>query len=102
MDRCPQGPRPRMSGSIEGSRGIMNDVTTRRRLTVSSDGNAGPYIMVPVEQLGTLQALLDDHQIGYWVDEEAISLDGRPAITVINLGRQADPDRVQRLLDSVP
>jgi hypothetical protein len=80
----------------------MIDTTTRQPLLVSTDGEAGPYIMVPVTQLDTVTALLDANKVSYWVDEEAISLDGKPEITVINLGHRSDPATVQRLLDSIP
>ena len=80
----------------------MTDRTTRERLSVSAHGNAGPYIMVPVIQLEEVRTILDNNQIRYWVDEEAISLDGKPEITVINLDPPSEPATVQRLLDSVP
>jgi hypothetical protein len=80
----------------------MIDVTTRRPLYVSTAGDAGPYILVSVEQLATVKELLDAHGVSYWVDEEALSIDGGPEITEINLGRQCDPKAVQRLLDSLP
>lgn len=80
----------------------MIDVTTKKPLPVLTDGNAGPYIMVPVEQIDTVRALLDQNSIRYWVDEEAISLDGNPEITVVNLGQGTDPAAVQGILDSVP
>jgi len=80
----------------------MIDTTTRKPLGVSTDGEGGPYIMVPVEQLDKVRALLDASKVAYWVDEEAISLDGKPEITVINLSRQRDETMVQRLLDSIP
>ncbi len=79
----------------------MIDTKTRRRLSVSTDGNAGPYIMVPVDQLSEVRSLLDSNNVGYWVDDEAISLDGKPETTVINLGRGVDAAKVQCLLDSV-
>jgi hypothetical protein len=79
----------------------MIDVTTKRPLKVSKDGDAGPYVMVPVALLAKVQALLDAKRIRYWVDEEAISVDGKPEVTVINLSHQTDPDEVQRILDSV-
>ncbi len=79
----------------------MIDTKSQGRLCVSTDGNAGPYIMVPVEQLSEVRSLLDSNQVGYWVDAQAISLDGKPPITVINLGRAGDAASVQRLLDSV-
>ena len=80
----------------------MSDTTTRKPLYVSTDGDAGPYIMVPVGQLQTVKVLLEKNRVPHWVDEEALSLDGRPEITVINLGHQSDPAIVQRLLDSMP
>ena len=80
----------------------MIDTTTRKPLYVSTDGEAGPYIMTPVAQLEAVKALLDANRVSYWVDEEAISLDGKPEVAVINLGRRSDPERVQRLLDSIP
>jgi hypothetical protein len=80
----------------------MTDTTTRKPLHVSTDGGAGPYIMVPVSQLDKVTALLDANRVSYWVDEEAISLDGKPEVTVINLGHRGDPVTVQRLLDSIP
>ncbi len=80
----------------------MIDVTTRRPLYVSSAGDAGPYILVSVEQLAAVTHLLDSHRISYWVDEEALSIDDGPEITVINLDHGCDPKTVQRLLDSIP
>ncbi len=80
----------------------MIDTTTRKRLRVSTDGEAGSYIMVPVEQLNQVRTLLDANKVSYWVDEEAISLDGKPEIAVINLDLRSEPATVQRLLDSIP
>ncbi len=80
----------------------MIDTTTDKPLSVSTDGGAGPYIMVPVAQLETVTALLDANQVSYWVDEEAISLDGKPEVTVINLKHGTDPARVQTVLDGIP
>jgi len=58
--------------------------------------------MVPVAQLEKVKALLDTHDVPYWVDEEAISLDGRPEVAVINLGQGSNPVTVQGFLDSIP
>lgn len=78
----------------------MIDTSTKKRLYVSTDGDAGPYIMVPVQQIDDVRALLDANTIPYWVDENAISLDGKPEITVINLGHGADATTVQNILDN--
>jgi len=46
-----------------------------------------------------LLEVLDRHAIRYWVDSTAISLDGKPAMIVINFGRTGDATRIQTLLD---
>lgn len=79
----------------------MIDTTTQHRLRVSTDGTAGPYIMVPVSQLEEVKTLLYRNRIHFWVDENAISLNGTPEIAVINLGRGANAAAVQNILDSV-
>ena len=43
----------------------MIDTTTHQPLHVSTDGDAGPYIMVPVAQLGAVRALLDLNKVPY-------------------------------------
>ena len=78
----------------------MIDSKTRQKIRVSVDGTAGPYIMVPVDQLSHVRQNLDKHTIQYWVDSNAISLDGKPSVTVINFGRSEDPKKVQALLDN--
>ena len=77
----------------------MVDEMTRDRLRVSVDGVAGPYLMVPVGQLGRVRAVLDRRGVRYWADADAISLDGKPAIAVVNFGRGGDPVLIQSLLD---
>lgn len=80
----------------------MIDMMTDKPVCVSTDGNAGPYIMVPVSQLENVIALLNAKKVHFWVDEEAISLDGKPEVVVINLGHGSDTERVQHLIDSIP
>lgn len=77
----------------------MIDIVTRKPLRVSTDGTAGAYIMVPVSQLDDIQRLLDSRGVGYWVEEEALSLNGAPEIAVVNLGRGSDVIAVQAILD---
>jgi hypothetical protein len=79
----------------------MIDAMTRKPLRVSTDGTAGPYLMLPVSQLDEVRELLDDHSIRYWVEEDAISLDGAPETAVINLGHAADVEAIQAILDTV-
>ncbi|QEH35083.1 hypothetical protein OJF2_36280 [Aquisphaera giovannonii] len=77
----------------------MIDEMTNDRLRVGADEIAGPYLMLPLSQLASVRARLDRHAVRYWVDSTAISLDGKPAIIVINFGRGGDAERIQNLLD---
>jgi hypothetical protein len=77
----------------------MIDEMTKDSLRVSTEGGAGPYLMVPVAQLDAVLRLLDRHKVRYWVDPDAISLDNEPAVTVINFGRSGEAARVQAILD---
>jgi hypothetical protein len=78
----------------------MTDTATRRPIQVSMDGTSGPYIMLAVELLERVQKLLVENDVPHWLEHHAISVDGRPAVTVINLGRKVDSRRVQELLDA--
>jgi hypothetical protein len=78
----------------------MIDVETQERLTVSKDGDTGPYLMIPLEQLGAVRLIFDRNGITYRVSPNAIGLDGKPVIAIVNFGRGADINRVQNALDS--
>jgi hypothetical protein len=80
----------------------MIDVTTQEPLSVSTAGEAGSFLLLPVQQLDEICALLDAHNVSYWVDEEAISVDGDPETTVINFSYRTDPSMIQKLLDDAP
>ena len=77
----------------------MIDQTTQMPFRVKSDEIAGPFLMLPLSQLKSVREVLDRHAIRYWVDSEAISLDGKPAKIVINFGRTGDAARIQAALD---
>lgn len=68
----------------------MIDQTTQKPFRIRSDEIAGPFLMLPLSQLAKVREVLDRHEIRYWVDSEAISLDGKPAKIVINFGRTGD------------
>ena len=78
----------------------MVDVTTSKPLRVSTDGTAGPYLMLPLDDVVRVKVLLDAHGIYHAVEEDAISIDGSPYITVIDFGLEADADRIQSIFDS--
>ena len=68
----------------------MINAMTRKPLSVSTGGTAGPYIMLPYHQLDDLRRLLDEHAIRFWVEENVISLNGGPEVATVNLGHGAD------------
>jgi hypothetical protein len=77
----------------------MLDEMTEDSLRVSTDGIAGPYLMLPVTQLDAVLEALNRNKVRYWVDADAISLDNEPAIAVINFGRSGEAVRIQAILD---
>jgi hypothetical protein len=77
----------------------MIDAQTQRPLRVADDEVAGPSLMLPVSQLDRIRNLLDRNGIPYWVDQYAISLNGKPEIIFVNFGRSGDAGRVQAILD---
>jgi hypothetical protein len=70
-------------------------------LEVSTDGTAGPYIAVTTDQLAPVVQALQSQGIAFEVDDEAVMLNGRPALSVIDLGRNSNVGRVQEILDAL-
>src|SRR4051812_34177979 len=89
------------AGASTATNGVnaMIDTYTGKPIRVSADGTAGPYIMVRVDQLEHIRKILLANDIPHWVDDNAISLDGKPAVVVINLSRGSNPSHVQEVLD---
>jgi hypothetical protein len=78
----------------------MVDSMSGERLQVRGGVEGGPYdIRLPVSQLEEVRQRLDRHEIKYWVDSAAISIDGGPERTSIHLGWNNDPVRIQSILD---
>jgi hypothetical protein len=77
----------------------MIDLETKERLRIDVDVDAGPYLMLPLEQVSAVQSLLQRQGVAFTVDDEAVQFDERPPIAIMNFGRGADPVRLQRLLD---
>ncbi len=60
-----------------------------------------PRLDVSDVQLDSLKHLLDANKIRYWVSEDSISVNGGPYYSEVHFSRGADPDALQRVLDSV-
>src|SRR5438270_13289764 len=70
-------------------------------LRLSTDGTAGPCVTVAPDQFTAVVEALRSAAIVYRADEDAVRLNGAPALAVIELGRGADVARVQGVLDHV-
>ena len=77
----------------------MIDSLTKEPIKVSDDADAWPYIRVQLDQLDQVKKLLDNAGFRYYVDEYAISFNGQPYTSVVNLEHDADVPAIQRLLD---
>jgi hypothetical protein len=69
-----------------------------RSVRVSGNGDSGGYIVVPMAQLDDVKRILQRHKVRFWVDQYAISINGQPYTTVINLHRTASATHVRKLL----
>ena len=79
----------------------MIDAITNERIIIHTEGTGGPYLMVASDQLEAVLRSLRQHRVQHWTDDDAISLDGEPAVAVINLGRGVNVPAVQRILDEI-
>ena len=77
----------------------MDDSQNLSNIRVSNDATGGPYIIVPVAQLSQVREKLNRNNVPYWVDSHSISLDGKPAVIFVNLGRSENPIKIQAILD---
>lgn len=78
----------------------MIDVELNDRLTVHTEGDAGPYLMVPIQQLAQVEAVLHNAHITYSLSRDVVQVDGHDADALIDFGRRADPARIQTILDN--
>ncbi len=78
----------------------MTDTATGRPIQISTESPSGPYMTVSVEVLEKVRKFLVDNDVPHWVEHLAISVNGGPAETVINLGRKVDSRHVQELLNA--
>ncbi len=77
----------------------MVDTFTHRPVRISNQGLSGPYITISEGQLGRVRSVLLTHGIDHWADHLAVSVDGGPAMVVVNLAKRSDVQHIQALLD---
>lgn len=80
----------------------MLDHITREPLIVSTEGRAGPYIAVHVDQADRVTRLLVAHGVAYALLPDEVSRGGVAVVTSIELPRSINVNKVQALLDSEP
>jgi hypothetical protein len=78
----------------------MIDTETQAPLKISTDGDAGPYLMVPLNQVPAVHHVLEENGIAHAIAEDAIQWDDRPAIAIIDFDVRADVARIQAILDA--
>lgn len=78
----------------------MTNTLNGTRLQVSDGGDGWLYIRVAADQVDEVRKVLDRQGIRHWADTFAVSIDGKPAVTVISLGKNNDAARVQTVLDA--
>ena len=78
---------------------LMSTRTAEAPLVSFRRRNGGALIIVAADQLDPVVRTLRDQNVPLQVDDEAVMLDGRPALMVIDLGHGADVERIQAILD---
>ena len=79
----------------------MTNSITKKRIVVSTPGDSGSYVIVPLEQIEGVKKTFDKNEVKYWCDPDAISSNGRPYVMIVNLRIGQDPIQVQSLLDNM-
>lgn len=77
----------------------MIDPKTKEKITISTSGTAGPYIIIDSDLTEKVVDLLRSKQISLSVDKGASTTGSGSDNDVINLHGKVDVDAVQLLLD---
>jgi hypothetical protein len=71
-----------------------------KHIIVSTEGDGGPYVIVPPQDVERVKGCLDQGGYGYSVYRGAVRLNKTPVLDGVNLGQNVDPVAVQGHLDS--
>lgn len=80
----------------------MWDSFSGDKVDVRLDRICGPYIMIEPAAIARVEELLRNNGIRFTLEDDAHACKGTPEAAVIEFERGADPERIQRVLDSVP
>ncbi len=78
----------------------MWDGFTGERIDVRVDERCGAYIMIEPARISPVEELLRQNNIPFKLEDGASSCRGTPEAAVIEFGKDADLEKIQRVLDS--
>jgi hypothetical protein len=78
----------------------MIDAITKQPMKVIDDAHGGPYIRLPATQIDAVIRLFQTQGLNCW-QSGVMSVDGRPAMGFVFLGRNGNAHAAQSILDSV-
>ena len=70
-----------------------------QQIRIAASGSLGSYLTVPVGRLPEIRGILDTHGQKYWTDTYSLSINGQPAVAIINLSPGSDVRVIERLLN---
>jgi hypothetical protein len=77
----------------------MRDYFTGDNVDVRMSQKCGAYIMIEPARINSVEALLQRNGIPFMLEDPANSCVGTPEAAVIEFGRNADVEKIQRVLD---
>ncbi|MGA2496091.1 MAG: hypothetical protein ABSH20_00025 [Tepidisphaeraceae bacterium] len=80
----------------------MLDAFTGDTVDVRLDPECGPYIMIEPAEIARVEELLRQHGIPFALEDGPNAPNGTPEAAVIDFGKGADLENIQRVLDSAP
>jgi hypothetical protein len=79
----------------------MRDYFTGENVDVRMSEKCGAYIMVEPARLGPIEELLEAQNIAFQLEDAVHPCIGTPEAAVIEFGKDADLEKIQRVLDSM-
>jgi hypothetical protein len=79
----------------------MRDNFDGEKVDVRLSEKCGPYIMIEPTRIEEVETLLSANGISFTLEDGSHSCVGTPEAAVIEFGKDADPQQIQRVLDSV-
>jgi hypothetical protein len=79
----------------------MRDNSTGDSVDIRVGAECGPYIMIEPAKIARVEELLRKNGIAFTVENGPDSCKGAPEAAVIEFGKEADVERIQRVLGGV-